>query len=139
MARHQNVCTLSIIIVNVNLFSFNQKVVSNKAFSCIKKLEFTIANLFFFIRKLNLIAHVRKLGYHGFQVITMANYSKPRKHKKTCKTLRTQKGNGYEAWKGSLLLAFVLFWGVHGAQNLTKYNRWLRLFMQLTNKNISST
>ena len=29
--------------------------------------------------------------------------------------------------------------GVGHAQNLTKYNRWLRVFMQLTNKNIAIT
>ncbi len=28
---------------------------------------------------------------------------------------------------------------VDSAQNLTKYNRWLRVFMQLTNKNIAIT
>ena len=27
--------------------------------------------------------------------------------------------------------------GVDRAQNLTKYNRWLRVFMQLTNENIA--
>ncbi len=31
------------------------------------------------------------------------------------------------------------FLGVDPAQNLTKYNRWLRVFMQLTNKNIAIT
>ena len=29
--------------------------------------------------------------------------------------------------------------GVDRAQNLTKYNRWLRLFMQLTNRNTAIT
>ena len=29
--------------------------------------------------------------------------------------------------------------GVDRAQNLTKYNRWLRAFMQLTNRNIAIT
>ena len=29
--------------------------------------------------------------------------------------------------------------GVDSAQNLTKYNRWLRVFMQLTNRNIAIT
>ena len=29
--------------------------------------------------------------------------------------------------------------GVDHAQNLTKYNRWLRVFIQLTNRNIAIT
>ena len=29
--------------------------------------------------------------------------------------------------------------GVDRAQNLTKYNRWLRVFTQLTNRNIAIT
>ena len=29
--------------------------------------------------------------------------------------------------------------GVESAQNLAKYNRWLRVFMQLTNRNIAFT
>ena len=31
------------------------------------------------------------------------------------------------------------FLGVDRAQNLTKYNRWLRMFIQLTNRNIAIT
>ena len=33
---------------------------------------------------------------------------------------------------------FVIL-GVDRAQNLTKYNRWLRVFIQLTNRNIAIT
>ena len=42
---------------------------------------------------------------------------------------------------GKVLCCRFLFaiLGVDPAQNLTKYNRWLRVFMQLTNKNIAIT
>ncbi len=40
--------------------------------------------------------------------------------------------------RGKVLCCMFLFavLGVDPAQNLTKYNRWLRVFMQLTNKKL---
>ena len=46
---------------------------------------------------------------------------------------------GYEARRRSLVCVFVRYLGVDPAQNLTKYNRWLRVFIQLTNRNIAIT
>ena len=42
---------------------------------------------------------------------------------------------------GKVLCSRFLFaiLGVDRAQNLTKYNRWLRVFIQLTNRNIAIT
>ena len=42
---------------------------------------------------------------------------------------------------GKVLCVRFLFtiFGIDRAQNLTKYNRWLRVFMQLTNRNIAIT
>ena len=42
---------------------------------------------------------------------------------------------------GKVLCCRVLFavLGVDRAQNLAKYNRWLRVFMELTNKKIAIT
>ena len=42
---------------------------------------------------------------------------------------------------GKALCCMFLFaiLGVDRAQNLTKYNRWLHMFMQLTNRNIAIT
>ena len=42
---------------------------------------------------------------------------------------------------GKVLCYRLLFpiLGVDPAQNLTKYNRWLRVFMELTNRNIAIT
>ena len=42
---------------------------------------------------------------------------------------------------GNVLCCVFLFatLGVDPAQNLTKYNRWLRVFIQLTNRNIAIT
>ena len=43
--------------------------------------------------------------------------------------------------RGKVLCYRFLFaiLGVDRAQNLTKYRRWLRVFMQLTNRNIAIT
>ena len=46
-------------------------------------------------------------------------------------------GNGLETWQSSLLYVFVRYFGADPAQNLTKYKRWLRVFIQVTNKSIA--
>ena len=37
------------------------------------------------------------------------------------------------------MFLFTIILGVDRAQNLTKYNRWLRVFKQLTNRNVAIT
>ena len=41
--------------------------------------------------------------------------------------------------KDTLFIYLFFILGVDRAQNLTKHNRWLRVFIQLTNRNIAIT